>query len=239
MYFTTVLTLIMTIASIRQPGYLPYMGFFKKIQTSDIFVYLDDVQYVRGDWDNRNKIRTFDGSMWLTIPIINKFGQKLNEVKIDNNQDWYNKHRKALKINYQKSKYFYNYWGSIDAILSKKWELLIDLNLTLIEYFKAKLDIKTKTILSSELKIDSKGSEKLLQICKKVGAKTYLSGEIGRNYLNEKIFQNEGIVVLYEKFRHPTYKQIYKNFMPNMAIVDLLFNEGDYSKEIISKSTNM
>ena len=74
----------MTIVCIRQPGYIPFSGFFKKIQTSDVFVLLDDVQFEKNDWDNRNKIRTSEGNMWLTVPILHKFGQRLNEIKIAN-----------------------------------------------------------------------------------------------------------------------------------------------------------
>lgn len=228
----------MSLISIRQPGYLPYLGFFKKIQSSDIFVYLDDVQYERGDWDNRNKIRTYEGSIWLTVPVLNKFGQKLNEVNIANNQDWNKKHRLTIKTNYQKAPYFAKYWKKIDSILSKKWEKLIDLNLALIKYFNSELDLQTRTVKSSELQINSVGSQRLLDICKELGAKTYLSGEIGKNYLDEKIFRNEGIKVIYEKFKHPIYHQFHGEFIPNMSIVDLLFNEGENAREILLKSTN-
>ena len=228
----------MSLISIRQPGYLPYLGFFKKIQSSDIFVYLDDVQYERGDWDNRNKIRTYEGSIWLTVPVLNKFGQKLNEVNIANNQDWNKKHRLTIKTNYQKAPYFAKYWKKIDSILSKKWEKLIDLNLALIKYFNSELDLQTRTVKSSELQINSVGSQRLLDICKELGAKTYLSGEIGKNYLDEKIFRNEGIKVIYEKFKHPIYHQLHGEFIPNMSIVDLLFNEGENAREILLKSTN-
>ena len=229
---------VMTVVSIRQPGYLPYMGFFKKIQTSDIFVYLDDVQYERGDFDNRNKIRTFEGAMFLTIPVYNKFGQKLNEVKIVNTEDWSKKHRMTIKMNYQKAPYFEKYWNSIDQILSNKWDMLIDLNLTLIEYLKSELDLTMKTIKSSELNIDSNGSDKLLQICQKLNATTYMSGEMGKSYLDEKLFSDSGIKIIYEKFHHPIYKQIHGKFIPQMSIIDLLFNEGENAKKILINSIN-
>ncbi len=228
----------MTTVCIRQPGYLPYSGFFKKIESSDIFVYLDDVQFEKNDWDNRNKIRTSEGSIWLTIPILHKFGQKLNEVKISNNEDWDKKHLKAIQLNYQKSPYFDKYWSEIKCILEQKWDKLIELNFEFIQFFNSKLDIKNKTIKSSDLKIDEKGSEKILKICQKLNADTYLSGELGKNYLNEKIFQEANIKIIYEKFEHPNYSQVYKPFIPNMSIVDLLFNEGEKSSDIIKNSKN-
>lgn len=233
------ITIIMITVSIRQPGYLPYLGFFKKIQTSDIFVYLDDVQYERGDFDNRNKIRTFQGEMFLTVPVYNKFGQKLNEVKIVNTEDWGKKHRMTIKMNYQKAPYFEKYWNQIEQILSNKWDNLIDLNFVLIEYIKSELNLTTKTVKSSELIIDSTGSDKLLQICKRLGATTYISGELGKSYLDEKIFSDSGIKIMYEKFHHPIYKQIHGDFMPQMSIIDLLFNEGENAKQILVNSINL
>ena len=137
--------------TIRQPGYLPYIGFFKKIQSSDEFVYLDDVQYERGDWDNRNRIRTRTGITWLTVPVYNKFQQNLNQVIITNKENWSKKHIKTIEINYQNAPYFSTYWDSIKLILNKFWEKLIDLNLALIELFNDILEIKTKTIRSSEI----------------------------------------------------------------------------------------
>lgn len=228
----------MTLISIRQPGYLPYVGFFKKIESSDIFVFLDDVQFEKNDWDNRNKIKTIDGSAWLTIPVIHKFGLKLNEITIANNQDWNNKHRKTIDTNYQKAEFFNDYWKDIESILNKRWEKLIDLNFEFIKYFMKKLEITTPTIKSSELKIEQTGSERLLKICEKLNADTYLSGELGRNYLNEEIFLENNIEIIYEKFIHPVYRQIHGEFLPNMAIIDLIFNEGKNASKILKESKN-
>jgi len=229
----------MTIVSIRQPVYLPYLGFFKKIQSSDVFVFLDDVQYERGDFDNRNKIRTNEGFIWLTVPVYNKSGQIFMDAKIVNNQNWNKKQRNAIEINYRKAPYFEKYSKDIFSILEKKFESLIDLNLEFIKYFMSVLDLKTKTIRSSKLGITSTKSERLLEICKRYRATVYLSGELGKNYLDEKIFHNAGIKILYEKFHHTTYNQIHGSFIPNMSIIDLLFNEGDKSKEILLNSKNL
>lgn len=229
----------MTIISIRQPGYLPFIGFFKKIQSCDIFVELDDVAYTRSDFDNRNRIRTYDGSMFLTVPVLNKFNQKLNEVKIANNENWNKKHVNSIKNNYQKAPYFDKYFDSIEKIIMKKWEKLLDLNISLIEYFYNELQLKTKIIKSSKIKINSTGSEKLLEICKNLKCTTYLSGSLGKNYLDEKLFLDSGIKVVYENFDHPIYNQIQGEFISNMSIIDLLFNEGDVSSQILSNSTNI
>ena len=145
----------MKLISIRQPGYFPYLGFFKKIESADVFVFLDDVQYTRSDWDNRNKIETTDGPMWLTIPILNKSNEFLNEVKIDHTQNWIYKHKSAIKFSYQNTPFFDLYWKDIESILDKKYTKLIDLNMKLINYFKSVLDINTETVFSSDLKINS------------------------------------------------------------------------------------
>ena len=229
----------MTILSIRQPGYLPHMGFFKKIQSSDIFVMLDDVQYERGDWDNRNKIRTFDDSIWLTVPIFNKFGSKLNEVKIDYSKNWIKKHVISLTMNYQNTEYFNEFFPHIKSILEHKHEKLIDLNMDIINYILKILKIKTKIIRSSKLDIKSTGSQRLLEICQNLSADTYLSGKHGKMYLDEKLFLDNNITVLYEKFVHPKYNQCYKGFIPHMSILDALFNEGITTENIIKESKNI
>jgi len=215
------------------------MGFFKKIESVDEFVFLDDVQYERGDWDNRNYIKTPEGKMFLSIPIYNNKGEKLNKVKIVNSLNWQKKHKISIETNYSKTPYFKQYWSQIDEILQKKWEKLIDLNFALIDFFNLSLDITTKTIKSSELKIHSSSTQKLVDICKKLNADTYLSGEQGRNYLNEDLFEDEGIKVIYEKFEHPKYNQIYGDFIPNMAVIDLLFNEGPNAAKILKESKNL
>ena len=228
----------MKVISIRQPGYLPYLGFFKKIESVDTFVFLDDVQYSRGDWDNRNKIRTPNDSIWLTVPILSKPVKLLNQVKIDYSKNWLYKHKSAIKFNYENSPFFDLYWKNIESILDKSYEKLLELNISLIDYFLSVLQIKTETILSSTLDLNSTGSKKLLDICKLLDADTYLSGELGKNYLDKKIFQNANIKIIFEKFHHPVYNQNNSNFLSNLSIIDLLFNEGPNSIEILKNSKN-
>ena len=145
---------------------------------------------------------------------------------------------KSIQMNYQKAPFFDIYWNDIRNILDKEWDNLIDLNYEFIEYFVSKLKIENTIIRSSDLKIDSDGSEKLLKICKKLNADTYLSGELGKNYLDEDIFNKENIKIIYEKYEHPTYNQVYRPFLPYMSIIDLLFNEGEKSYNIIKNSKN-
>ena len=226
----------MKIVSIHQPGYLPWLGFFKKIESADIFVFLDDVQYSRGKWENRNKIRTREDSIWLTVPILNKSGRLINQVEIDYSKDWLYKHKSAIKLSYEHSPFFDLYWNDIESILNHSHKKLLDLNMELINYFISTLEIKTKTVLSSDLNIDSMGSERLLDICMSLDADTYLSGELGVNYLDTKNFEKENIQIIFEKYLHPTYTQKHPNFISNMSIIDLLFNEGKKSIQILKES---
>ena len=226
----------MTTVTIRQPGYLPNMGFFKKILASDIFVYFDDAQYAIRSWDNRNKIRNGNKSSWLSVPVIHPHSKKLNEVEISYSKDWITNHVNLIESSYDKTPYFENYWKEIKLILEKKWTKLIDLNISLIEYFITVLEINTPRKKSSQLKIDDVSSQKLLKICEKLNATTYRSGIMGKEYLDENIFKNASIDVIYENFQHPTYNQLDSNFLPNMSIIDLLFNEGNNSRQILQNS---
>ena len=226
----------MTTVMIRQPGYLPYLGFFKKIQNSDIFVFLDDVQFSKGSYENRNKIKTKTGFKWLSVPIVHSSNQKINQIKISNDEDWRSKHKHILFENYHNAPFFTVYWNDIEKILSMDWVNLVDLNLYLIQFFCNELKINTKCILSSKLDIHSSKSQRLLDICQKLNSTKYISGTYGKDYLNKQIFTQKKIDVEFENFIHPIYHQINGKFLSNMSVVDILFNEGENSKKILDDS---
>lgn len=226
----------MTIIAIHQPGYIPWLGFFKRVLDSDIFVFLDDVQYEKKQWHNRNKIRTSNGSTWLSVPVKSQFGSNLNKVKVDNTTDWRNLHKKSILLNYSKAKYFKKYWNNLENIYQKQYDFLIDINMEIISFLLDEFRIKTKTIFSSELEITGKGSNRILDICKKLGADTYVSGILGKNYLSVDDFVNNNINVRFQDFQHPIYKQCFDPFIPNMSAIDLLFNESDAAYEILKNA---
>lgn len=226
------------IVSIHQPGYLPWLGFFKKIESSDIFVFLDDVQYEKNWVQNRNKIRTSEGSMWLTVPVNAPFGCLLNEVRIDNTSNWTNKHKKSIELNYSKAKYFNNFWPCLEQIYEKNFDFLIDIDMEIIRLLMKELSIQTKTIFSSELDISQKSSDRILEICKRLNADIYISGELGGNYLNLEDFEKSGIQIQFQKFQHPTYEQCYKPFLLNMSAIDLVFNEGKNASKVLHDAKN-
>ena len=216
---------------IRQPMYLPYLGFFKKIETSDIFVILDDVQYSIRDGDNRNRIKTPTGTSFLTVPLTKPFGKKINEVDIATSQNWQEKQIQQIQSNYKSAPYFEDYWQEIKSILSKPWIKLFDVQLEFIEYFKTILDLKAKVVNSSTLNVTSTKSQRLVDICKKLKVDVYVSGEMGKNYVDESLFSQSNIQIKYEKFQHPIYAQLHGEFIPNLSILDVLFNEGENTKK--------
>ena len=221
------------IVAIHQPQYLPWLGYFDKIERCDIFVLLDDVQYKKNEWQNRNKIRAARRWQWITVPVRYRFGQMINQVKIDNNVDWRGSHYKSLVINYNKAPYFKDYEPFFKMTYERNWGYLTDINTHFIEYLVKSLGITTKLMRSSQLLTEGQKTERLVEICKKLGADTYLSGQGAREYLDLSQFEEEGIKVLFQDFNHPTYKQVYNNFEPFMSIVDLLFNYEDKSLEVL------
>ena len=225
--------------TILQPSYLPWLGFFEQMHRSDQFVLYDDVQFTRRDWRNRNRIRVQEGSVWLTVPVIqkNKYEQSLLETKIDNSTSWKRKHLESIRCHYSKTPFFDLYFPWCEKIFNREWDFLLDLSLETIQYLKGELKINTPLLRSSELGGSGNKSERLISICKQLGATQYLSGESARNYISEKDFSDQGIGLEYQNYQHPEYPQRYEGFVPLLSTIDLLFNCGDKSMGFL-KQTN-
>ncbi len=214
---------------IHQPEFLPWLGFFNKISMSDKFVLLDNVPFRKNYFQNRNKIKGPNGAFWLTIPLIkHPSDQLIKDIKIDNSQSWQKNHIKSIEIAYKKAPYFERYFNQLCEIINKKQEYLIDLNGEIIRYFMAELGISTKLTRASTLDVSGHKSELLLNICKKMKADTYLSGVSGKDYLNQEIFRYDKIEIAFQDFKHPTYNQLWGEFIPKLSALDLLFNEGEW-----------
>jgi len=218
------------IATIHQPQYLPWLGYFDKADRSDVFILLDDVQFKKNDWQNRNKICTPQGGQWLTVPVIHDFGQKINEVKINNKTKWKESHLKALYMNYSKASFFKEYIGLFENIYGMEWDFLCDLNVYLIKELIDLLGIQTKIVLSSEIQVSNESTQRLIDLCRAVEADTYLAGADGGNYMDLEKFKESGISLEIQDFQHPVYHQRWaKDFLSHMSIIDLLFNYGNKS----------
>lgn len=225
------------IVGIHQPNYIPWIGYFYKILKSDKFVILDDVQYIKNSFINRNRIKTPQGAAWLTLPVYFKgnFGDNINEIKLKNELGWKDKHLKTIEMNYKKSQYFDNYFNDLKNIYDKEHEFLSDLNTDLIFFFMDCLNIKTEVIKSSQLNILGTSTERLVNICKCLEADEYLSGTGGQNYQDEQFFKENNIKLTYSDFKHPVYQQLWGEFIPNLSILDFIFNYGDKCGDILNK----
>lgn len=222
------------IVAIHQPQYLPWLGYFNKMMASDSFCYLDNVQYKKNEWQNRNRIKTVRSRQWLTVPVQYRFPQKINEVTINNTVKWKRKHLQALITNYNKAPFFREYIGFFEDAYSKEWRFLSELNVYLIEKIYNILNLNKKTaVLASDLNLSDDPTDRLIDICKALGGNTYLSGQDGVKYMNLERFKKRGVKVIVQNFKHPVYPQLFGGFQSPLSIVDLLFNCGPKSIEKI------
>ena len=230
----------MKVVAIHQPEYLPWLGFFKKMMNVELFVFLDDVQFRKKGWQNRNRIRINDGTTLLSIPVHTHSYPKINEVTIDNEKNWSIRHKKSILYNYARAPYFDEIKDFIESIFEKKFQYLVDLNTEIIKFVMNELEIKSKIVFSSDLEISKKGSDRVLDICKAVDADHYITGTFwAESNLRVEEFKKSNIDVEFQKFQHPIYKQIHGEFIPEMSIIDLLFNEGrKEAKKILQNSTS-
>ena len=224
------------IVSIHQPQYLPWLGYFDKIARSEVFVFLDNVQFKKNEWQNRNKIKTSDGWQWLSVPVIHRFTQKISEVEINNTVQWGRKHLNALVTHYSKAPFFKDYIDFFDQTYEQEWIYLADINIHVVKYLVEALGMTDKKlVLASDLETREGSTERLIDICQKMGGDIYLSGKDGAKYMDVDLFKQEGIQVLFQNYEHPRYGQLYGDFEPFLSVIDLLFNCGPDSLSILKK----
>ena len=216
--------------SIHQPNFLPWLGYFYKILNSDYFVILDDVEYTKNSFINRNKIKTPQGKQWITVPVIysGRSKQKINESHIFNKKKSIKKVIGTIEHNYKKALYFEKYFDELKGILETSDDCLSKLNIELISWILDKLEISKQIVISSSFNIViDDATDRLIEICKKLKATEYFSGFGGQNYQEARRFQEHGISVVETDFKHPIYPQLWGEFIPNLSVIDILFNCGN------------
>ncbi len=226
--------------SINQPAYLPWLGYFHRIMISDVHVLLDTVQFEKNSFTNRNKLRQKDGNVMLSIPLKTKglFGDlALTKIEIAE-PGWQVKHWKSIQMLYGKSPFFDRYRTKLETLYATPYTRLIDVLREWNGWYVDEFQIKTRMVYASELEPEGKKSDLVLNICKALGAKTYLSGPLGKNYLKEDDFLNEGIAVRYHHYCHPTYRQVFPGFEPYMSTLDLMMNYGTETVKIIHEGNH-
>lgn len=224
-------------AAICQPTYLPWLGYFDLIDQVDVFVFLDDVQFDKRSWQQRNRIKTPTGLQWLTVPVVvgGRLGQLIKDVEIRDAEFWRD-HCRAIELNYRRTLFFNDYFQMLSSELAcRESALLVDLNLRIIRWVMSMIEVKTRLVCSSVLRQPGKRTELLANICGELGAKQYVSPLGSADYLlaEQDILLNQGIDVVFQNYQHPEYDQLFPPFLPYASVVDLLFNQGPRSLEII------
>jgi len=214
---------------VSQPMYFPWIGMLQQLRLCDIFVYYDDVQFVRGVF-NRVQIKTVHGVGWITIPLKEwKRGQLINEVRIDNSRNWQRSHLGQLKQAYKNAPFCSDMLGLVDKVFSCDYTTISDIACesmnALIEYFKP-IGNRTHFLKSSSLNVCGASSERLVHISGMMKAKTYLTGHGASNYLNHRAFEKEHIQVVYIDYQLDEYPQIHGPFTPYVSALDLIANCG-------------
>jgi hypothetical protein len=213
------------IVAIHQPNFLPWLGYFYKMAKCDVFVLLDDVQYTKNGYINRNKIKTPKGEQWLTVPVSFRFGEPISAVSINQSADWRSTHLKTLEGNYRKALCFDQVFCQLkDIYYSQDWLSLSAFNIELIHLVASWFRIETRVVKASDLFVDGVSTTRLVNIIKAVGGDGYLSGHGAVKYQDEAMFKEAQIALLYTEFTHPVYRQPWGAFLPNLSAVDLAFN---------------
>ncbi len=224
--------------AIMQPVYLPWLGYFEQMAVCDEFMFLDDVQYTKHDWRNRNKIRTKNGWMWLTVPTRRaNLTQILLETQINYDTKWINKQLNAIRTNYSPSPYFADVYPIIQSAFENKPERLIELTIPLVLSSAAYMGIGPQISYASQFPgCTAGGQERILDICKTRSADTLYIGQAAKAYASEDYFLENDVKILFQNYNHPVYSQRFDGFESHMSIIDLLMNHGPRSREILLSS---
>ena len=222
------------ILTAHQPVYLPWLGLFHKIALADLFISFDQVQYQPRDWNNRNLIKTQTGAVWLTAPVRKKgyLEKSISEIELESGP-WRRKHWRALQVNYSKAPYFKRYADFFESTYSREWATLTELNEYMLRWFLNTLGIMAPVRSMGEFLFEGRKSDLVLDMCKKLGADVYIFGTQGKGYADERSFDLAGVKVEFQEYRHPTYPQQHGEFISNLSVVDLLFNCGESSLDIL------
>ncbi|NUM54826.1 MAG: WbqC family protein [Candidatus Hydrogenedentes bacterium] len=222
------------VCGIHQLHYLPWLRYFDKIARSNVFVVLDNIQYNKNGWQNRNKIKAANGALLLTVPVHAPLGCTLDNVTVDNTQPWRKKHWSAIEQNYRRAPYFADHAPFLNSTYKREWLSLNELNRHMLEYFIHVLGIQTRVVYASGVDAPGIATDRLINLIRAVGADSYYSGAyaIGQ-YLDTARLESEKIALKLQDWRAPVYPQFHAPFVPDLSIVDLLMHCGPNSLDVI------
>jgi hypothetical protein len=228
--------------AVLQSNYLPWRGYFDIIHDADVFVFYDDVQYTVNDWRNRNRIKTTNGPVWLTVPVGNQNDRRICDVEL-RDTGWARKHWRTIEQSYRRAPHFAMFAGFFREIYARPWSSLSELNQMLVKTIATEfLGIRTEFRDSREFQLDGRKGDRLLNLLAELGTTEYVSGPSARNYLDVAAFRDAGITVVWKDYgSYPEYPQLHGPFVPDVSIVDLLmccglrapFHIWDYRQKAI------
>ena len=231
----------------HQPEFLPWLSYISKATMGDVYFIVDTVQFKKETFQNRNKIRIKNeqGWQWLTIPLVSAKKQVMDwpEIKIDSNDNWKKKHLNSIRLSYGKTPYFNEIYSELEKIYYDfEGEFLVEFVVSITKYAFNKFNINIPVYRTSELKklgynLDGEKSDLAINMCKVVQAKSFIFGQYGRRYIEKEKFLNNNIEFAFQKFNHPVYSQMHGEFISQMSFIDLLFNHGEESINILKNST--
>lgn len=221
------------IVTIHQPDFLPWLGFFERWRISNLYIVLDDVQFLRRGWHHRDKIKTPQGIRWLTVPVkkSGRFAQLIKDVEIDYQNDWIDRHLNCIRESYSKASNYRFIYPKIKDIYGRRFKMLLDLNMSLLRFASGCLGINTPFVSASGFDIKDTGNERLIGLLQAVKGDIYLTGTGAADYLEPNKFTAAGIEVRWQKFDHPVYQQLHGNFKEGLSVLDFLMMSSAISSQ--------
>lgn len=221
---------------ITQSNYIPWKGYFDLINLADEFVIYDDMQYTKRDWRNRNKIKTPQGLLWLSVPVQvkGKFDQKICETEIAGTE-WSVQHWKTIVQNYAKAPFFNQFKDPFEEIYTRKtFKYLSELNYALLKAACSALKIECNFRWSSDFTLAEERTERLVNICKDLNGTKYITGPAAKAYMDENMFADAGVTLEYFDYSGYTpYHQLHGEFAHDVSVLDLIFNEGENAPQFL------
>jgi hypothetical protein len=225
--------------TIHQPQFLPWLGYLDKIDQVDLFILLDTVQFKKNEWQNRNRIRTATGWQWLTVPVLQHFGQRIDDVVINPTVAWKAQHLRALDMHYARAPYRDPYLSQLRELYAEPWTTLSDLNKTMTQWVLKAYGITTPVHSASDWTAREEPTDRLVDLCRAVGATHYLAGPGADSYMDKPRFEASGVRLEMQIFQHPIYRQVYAPFEPNLSALDLLLMQGSDALATVRQARSM
>lgn len=219
------------IITAHQPAYIPWLGYFDKIRSSDVYIYMDTVQFEKNSFTNRNRIKTANGPIWLTIPVISKghLDSDILNLQINDKVKWQKKHFLSIQYAYKNAPYYQEYINKIARFYEEPVNSFADYCFEYTKFWLNELHIDTEIVRLKDIKVSGSKSDLVLSMCQAMNADVFISGAMGKDYMENEKFEENGIKVVYQDYQIKAYPQMWGEFIPCMGIIDFVMNTKDYS----------